>query len=190
MRKTIIFFIGALLSGCGDQEKFSEISTSRAAEEDGLSRLQKVGQRSAENVEQGIGAFPATHSSCSVSDPCELIASEIERECQFLKYEGSDCQPYKPEREVIVVSGTLVGGGGIDDMSLSIKADNGEIIEAYCNKQCGDWFYEDERAISFLKESLIGHNVSVDYVFEASEGRIAGPSDDEQFNFINNVKFL
>jgi hypothetical protein len=189
MKQSILFMIAVLLSGCGDKEKPAEMSTSRAAEDDNLSRLQKAGEKSAEHVKQGIDALPAAHSPCSVSNSCELIASEIERECQSLNNEGPDCQPYKPTTGVIAVSGILVGGGGIDDMSLSIKAENGEIIEAYCDQQCGDWFDENEDAIVYLKRNLIGKNIFVEYAFEAGEGRVAGPSDDEQFNFIKNIKF-
>lgn len=86
--------------------------------------------------------------------------------------------------------GRIVDGGGIDDMQITVRVSSSRSISAYCNRQCGDWFVEDDDAISRLRESMAGRKVRVVVKREASAGRIAGPSDDEEFLFIKRLELL
>lgn len=86
--------------------------------------------------------------------------------------------------------GKIVEGGGIDDMQITVEISSSKSISAYCNQQCGDWFFEDDDAISHLRKSMVGRKVRVAVKREASAGRIAGPSDDEEFLFIKRLEFL
>ena len=86
--------------------------------------------------------------------------------------------------------GKIVDGGGIDDMQVTVQMSSSKSISAYCNRQCGDWFIEDDDAISHLRTSMVGRKVRVVVEREASAGRIAGPSDDEEFLFIKRLELL
>lgn len=86
--------------------------------------------------------------------------------------------------------GKLVDGGGIDDMQIIVRMSPSKSISAYCNRQCGDWFVEDDDAVSHLRKSMVGRKVRVVVKREASAGRIAGPSDDEEFLFIQRLELL
>ena len=87
------------------------------------------------------------------------------------------------------VSGVLVGGGGIDDMSLIVKAKNGQLVEAYCNRHCENWFEEDENG-EVLRSEFLGRRLRIKYTFEFNQDRVAGPGADEKFNFIKKIEFL
>ena len=86
--------------------------------------------------------------------------------------------------------GKIVDGGGIDDMQIIVRVSSSRSVSAYCNQQCGDWFAEDENAISHLRPSMVGRKVRVVVKREANDGRIAGPSDDEEFMFIKRLELL
>ncbi len=86
--------------------------------------------------------------------------------------------------------GKLMDGGGIDDMQIIVRISPSKSISAYCNQQCGDWFVEDDDAISHLGKSMVGRKVRIVVKLEASAGRIAGPSDDEEFLFIKRLEFV
>ena len=86
--------------------------------------------------------------------------------------------------------GKIVDGGGIDDMQVTVQISSSKSISAYCNQQCGDWFAEDDDAISHLRKSMVGRKVRVVVKREPSAGRIAGPSDDEEFLFIKRLELL
>ena len=86
--------------------------------------------------------------------------------------------------------GKIVDGGGGDDMQIAVKVSSSLTVSAYCNRQCGDWFTEDEDAVFHLKPKMVGRKVRVVVKREPNDGRIAGPSDDEEFLFIKSVKML
>ena len=86
--------------------------------------------------------------------------------------------------------GKIIDGGGIDDMQVTVQISSSKSISAYCNQQCGDWFVEDDDAILHLRKSMVGRKVRVVVKREASAGRIAGPSDDEEFLFIKRLELL
>ncbi|MET7142539.1 hypothetical protein M3S04_12945 [Xanthomonas sp. PPL139] len=89
------------------------------------------------------------------------------------------------------VTGTLVEGGGIDDMSIVVRAADGRQVEAYCTVQCGDWFVvEAESEVSVLKKALKGRQVALEYATEANGDRIAGPGPDERLRFVKRVRLL
>lgn len=88
------------------------------------------------------------------------------------------------------VTGILVSGGGIDNYSLGIKTDAGN-IDAYCQPDCGDWFENStEHEGVTLKNSLKNKKVSIVVATEANNGRLAGPSDDEEFLFLKKIEFI
>jgi len=87
-----------------------------------------------------------------------------------------------------LVKGKLVDGGGGDDMSVTILSDQGRKIQAYCAGQCGDWFVEAGGGeYSTLNPKLKGKPVSATIATERNAGRVAGPSDDERFQFIKSI---
>ena len=99
---------------------------------------------------------------------------------------ASDASP-PPVKEV---SGLLVAGGGIDDMFVIVRTSDGREIHAYCMERCGDWFSDRDPNVMKLKSELIGRKVNLRYTSEASAGRIAGPSDDDVIEFVQDVRFL
>ncbi len=87
-----------------------------------------------------------------------------------------------------LVKGKLVDGGGGDDMSVTILSDQGKKIQAYCAGQCGDWFVEAaEGEYSTLNPKLKGKPVIATIATERNAGRVAGPGDDERFQFIKRI---
>ncbi|MGW8394516.1 hypothetical protein [Pseudoduganella sp. HUAS MS19] len=88
------------------------------------------------------------------------------------------------------VKGKLVDGGGGDDMSVTILSAQGKEIRAYCAGQCGDWFVEaGEGEYMTLNPKLKGKAVSATIATERNAGRVAGPGDDERFQFIKSIAF-
>ncbi len=88
------------------------------------------------------------------------------------------------------ITGVLVSGLGFDNYSIHIRKTNGEEIQVYCG-ECGDWFSQaEDREGEELKESLKSKRVSAVIATEANNGRLAGPSDDEEFLFLKDLKFL
>lgn len=86
--------------------------------------------------------------------------------------------------------GKIVGGGGIDDMQITVRVSASLAVSAYCNRHCGDWFAEDQDAISHLRKAMVGRKVRIVVEREPNDGRVAGPSDDEEFLFIKRLELL
>ena len=92
-------------------------------------------------------------------------------------------------------TGKLIGGGGIDDLSLTIQTQQGKYVDGYCQTVsiCDDWermFKSDDDGIYSLKPEYQHKKVRVTIVQRPNRGRIAGPSDDEVLPFITQFKFL
>ncbi|MBL8258847.1 MAG: hypothetical protein JNM60_03420 [Candidatus Competibacteraceae bacterium] len=87
-------------------------------------------------------------------------------------------------------TGKIVSGGGIDDMQLSFKTHQRKTYSAYCNTKCGDWFVGDDDGIFNLKKEIIGRHIKITIKMERNSGRVAGPSDEEEFYFIKRIEFL
>lgn len=80
------------------------------------------------------------------------------------------------------ITGVLLSGGGIDDLSITIQTEDGKKVQAYCDQHCGDWFVDDEEGNtggSLLNRAFEGKSVSAVIATEISLGRIAGPGDDK-----------
>lgn len=89
------------------------------------------------------------------------------------------------------LSGTLTGGGGIDDLRVIVRSASGQQIEAYCDGQCGDWFDEDkETEGSRLKKKLLGKQVLLDYRKEPNRDRVAGPGPNDRLDFVKKIELL
>lgn len=89
------------------------------------------------------------------------------------------------------ITGTLVAGGGVDDMTIVVRAADGKKVEAYCATQCGDWFVaEPESDVFVLKQAFKGKRIALDYATEANGDRIAGPGPDDRLLFVKRVRLL
>lgn len=90
------------------------------------------------------------------------------------------------------VAGTLVGGGGVDDMRIVVRPASGQDVEAYCGDRCGDWFEaeSEQTDVIVLKKAMIGRRVVVEYATEANGQRIAGPGPDDRLPFVKKVRLL
>ncbi|WKB55815.1 hypothetical protein [Eleftheria terrae] len=89
------------------------------------------------------------------------------------------------------LAGTLVDGGGTDDLQLIVQGQGAERVVAYCDQQCGDWFDEDVRTESYrLKARLKGRKVVLRYAEEPNRDRVAGEGPDERVHFIKKLHFL
>jgi hypothetical protein len=89
------------------------------------------------------------------------------------------------------VTGSLVAGGGIDDMRLDVKTTSGRTVTAYCLSKCGPWFSPpNEHEVVQLKKALRGKKVVMEYVTEPNRGRVAGPDPNEPVNFIKTLQFV
>ena len=88
------------------------------------------------------------------------------------------------------ITGILVGGSGYDNYSITIDPDDGSEISIYCGA-CGEWFEPTEDGEGEqLKEEFISKQVTVTIAKEANNGRLAGPSDEEEFVFLKELKFI
>ncbi|MBN6150493.1 hypothetical protein JR065_09080 [Xanthomonas sp. AmX2] len=90
------------------------------------------------------------------------------------------------------VTGTLVGGGGTDDMRIVVRPASGQDVDAYCVSRCGDWFeaQSEQTDVIVLKKAMIGRRVVVEYATEANGERIAGPGPDDRLRFVKKVRLL
>lgn len=94
------------------------------------------------------------------------------------------------DRYTETFSGRLVGGGGIDNLALNIKAANGRTVHAYCNRHCADdWFVTDRDEVSSLIRKFLNKPVTVTLMRQRSNGRIAGPGEDEVLTFVTALSF-
>lgn len=88
-----------------------------------------------------------------------------------------------------LLSGVLVAGGGIDDLSLSVQRPNGQQVIIYCNGLCGDWFDEDKETEGMsLKKALVGKRIDLEYKAEKNRFQIAGPGEDETLKFLKKAQ--
>jgi hypothetical protein len=88
------------------------------------------------------------------------------------------------------ITGILVRGSGYDNYSITIDPDDGSEISIYCGA-CGEWFEPTEDGEGEqLKEEFMSKQVTVIIAKEANNGRLAGPSDEEEFLFLKELKFL
>lgn len=88
------------------------------------------------------------------------------------------------------VTGILVSGSGYDNYSITIDPDDSSEINIYCGA-CGEWFEASQDGEGEeLKAEFISKKVSVILAKEANNGRLAGPSDEEEFLFLKELKFL
>ena len=87
--------------------------------------------------------------------------------------------------------GTLIGGGGTDDMRLIIQAAGGKKLEAYCDGHCGDWFRSvGDSEVAELKRTLKHRKVRGELAVEPNRGRIAGPGENDRLLFVKNVRMV
>lgn len=89
------------------------------------------------------------------------------------------------------LEGTLIGGGGTDDMRLIIQPPGGKKLEAYCDGHCGDWFDTvGDSEFAELKRALKNQKVRAEIAVEPNRGRIAGPGENDRLLFIKNVRLV
>jgi hypothetical protein len=89
-------------------------------------------------------------------------------------------------------TGRLINGGGLEDMSLTIKTDDGKSVEGYCTATCGQLaFKEGKDGVSSLEKRFINKRVRVTIVKRKNTGiAVAGPAEDEVLPFVTQLTFL
>lgn len=88
------------------------------------------------------------------------------------------------------VVGTLVGGGGTDDMRVDVRDAKGKIITAYCLDRCGDIFDgPDADDVVKVKPRYRNRKVKLDYVSDMNKDRIAGAGE-ERLEFVKKLELL
>ena len=86
---------------------------------------------------------------------------------------------------------TVIHGGGIDDISLTLTDSKGKEYHAYCDHKCGDWFdYVEETEGEMLKKKYLDKKVQADIQYENNHDRIVGPGENEKLYFIKKIQFL
>ena len=86
---------------------------------------------------------------------------------------------------------TIIYGGGVDDLGLGLKDQQGKEYHAYCSQQCGDWFEFDQDSLGEkLKNQFKGRQAVVDLSYEINAGRIVGPGDEDELYFIKSIKLI
>lgn len=144
--------------------------------------------RAAQLVKQCSYVSPATHPPCSASNSCQLIEGEVLRSCTLLA-EKAPAFCDTPARSG-TFEGYLVSGGGIDNMGLRIRRDDGKRIWAWCGA-CGDWFRDTgEDEMQDLKAAYLGKRVRVTVKVQRNGGGLAGPGEDDMEPFIQSVQFI
>ena len=89
------------------------------------------------------------------------------------------------------ISGKLVGGGGGDDMRITVKDEHGKKVQAFCAGKCGDWFQQDKHEISSLRKQFVGKKVDFEYRSENNNDRVAGYGEDSgKLVFVKKVTLL
>ncbi len=146
-------------------------------------------QRAAVLVKQCTTVSPATRPPCNAANSCQLIESEILRGCALV---GSEAAPFcdVPARPG-TITGTLVDGGGIDDLHLIVRRDDGNRVRLYCMVDgCDEWFDTGENDMQQLKTAWIGKRVGITVRVQRNNGAIAGPGDDELLPMAVKIRFL
>ena len=86
---------------------------------------------------------------------------------------------------------TIIYGGGVDDIALGLKDDQGRERHAYCLEQCGDWFDPSSEHEGYtLKKKYICKEANVDLSYEINADRIVGPGDDAELFFIKGIELI
>ncbi|RFP11930.1 MULTISPECIES: hypothetical protein [unclassified Duganella] len=89
------------------------------------------------------------------------------------------------------LTGRLMSGGGIDDVSVSVLSRDNAPIDAYCDGQCGDWFEPARNGEGVtLRPALIGKKVELSVATERNGKRIAGPDENERLLFVKSSKLI
>lgn len=90
------------------------------------------------------------------------------------------------------MAGVLVGGGGVDDMSLRFRMSDGKRVDAYCTTAaCKQLvFAEDGDDVSTLERRFLNKRVKVTISKRRNKGQVAGPGDDEILSFVTQLRFV
>ena len=166
----------------------SAVHSSNAAQ---TSCHQSIGpQLAAKLVDQCRQVSPATRPPCNANNACEVVSSEIDRSCNLLSggnQAPSFCTAQIKKQETL--EGTLIAGGGIDDLSITIFTEDGRRVRAYCDGKCGDWFDSAEGSDETkLSPQFNGRKVVLSVTLEANKSRIAGPGTNEKLIFVKQVR--
>lgn len=140
-------------------------------------------------VKQCIAVSPATRPPCNAANSCQLIEDEILRGCALA---GSDAAPFcDVPAKAGVMTGTLVDGGGVDDLQLVVRRDDGSRVRLYCMVDgCEKWFETDQDEVQSLKKAWAGRRVGITVRIVRNNGGVAGPGKDELLPMAVKVTFL
>lgn len=145
-------------------------------------------ERAAQLVKQCLTVAPATRPACNAANSCQRIEETIQKAC----YEQTRPAPFcfaEPQKGTY--EGYLVGGGGMDFTSISIRRDDGKRFSVYCGMQCETWFdFNSETEMEELKPAYLGKRVSVTVRPERNGERLPGADDNDVMMFVQSIKFL
>jgi hypothetical protein len=88
------------------------------------------------------------------------------------------------------ITGKLVSGGGVDDMSITVQGKDGKKVQAYCDQKCGDWFMTGADTIETLRKEFRNRMVVLEYKAEKNNDRVAGWGEDAPPTFVKKITFL
>jgi len=145
-------------------------------------------ERAAQLVKQCLTVAPATRPACNAANSCQRIEETIQKAC----YEQTRPAPFCfAEATKGTHEGYLVGGGGSDFTSISIRRDDGKRFSVYCGMQCEAWFeHNAETDMEDLKPAYLGKRVSVTVRPERNGERLPGADDNDVMMFVQSIKFL
>jgi len=91
------------------------------------------------------------------------------------------------------LTGTLVAGGGIDDLFITVRQADGKKVSAYCNNLCGDsdqLFVADRDEAFSLRKSFRNKPVRVTIAHQRNHNRFAGPASDDPVIVVTHFEFV
>jgi hypothetical protein len=91
------------------------------------------------------------------------------------------------------LTGTLVAGGGIDDLFITVRQADGKTVSAYCNSLCGDpdqLFVADRDEVFALGKSFRNKPVRVTVAHQRNHNRFAGPASDDPVIVVTHFEFV
>lgn len=145
-------------------------------------------ERAAQLVKQCLTVAPAQRPACNAANSCQKIEQTIQSGCAEQTRPATFCFA---EAQKGTYEGYLVGGGGSDFTSISIRRDDGKRFSVYCGKQCEAWFaFDSETDMEDLKPAYLGKRVSVTVQPERNGERLPGADDNDVMMFVKSIRFL
>lgn len=145
-------------------------------------------ERAAQLVKQCLTVAPAMRPACNAANSCQRIEETIQSGCAEKTRPAAFCfaEATKGTHE-----GYLVGGGGSDFTSISIRRDDGKRFSVYCGMQCEAWYdFNSETDREDLKPAYLGKRVSVTVQPERNGERLPGADKNDVMMFVKSIRLL